>query len=171
MPEHPQAQSHEILPHWGRMTRICASNLTIIGSDDGLSPGRRQALTWTNCGILLIGPLETNLKKIVIEINTFSFKKLHLNHKLKKTTWGMLSSLPAGPWSAVKKTKKILFAPLWYTGLCHFLNYDIWKMTHSHHIIYWFRQWLAACLAPNLCLNQFWIGHQWIKFESKCKYL
>ena len=34
-------------------------NLTIIGSDNGLSPGRRQAITWTNAGILLIGPLGT----------------------------------------------------------------------------------------------------------------
>ena len=32
----------------------CISKLTIIGSDDGLSPGQRQA--WTNAGILLIEP-------------------------------------------------------------------------------------------------------------------
>ena len=30
--------------HWGRVTHICVSNLTIIGSDNGLSPGRRQAI-------------------------------------------------------------------------------------------------------------------------------
>ena len=46
--------------HWGRMTHICVGNLTIIGSDNGLSPGRRQAITWTNVGILLIGPQGTN---------------------------------------------------------------------------------------------------------------
>ena len=28
------------------MTRICVGYLTIIGSDNGLSPGRRQAITW-----------------------------------------------------------------------------------------------------------------------------
>ena len=32
------------------------SELTIIGSDNGLSPGRRQAIIWANAGILLIGP-------------------------------------------------------------------------------------------------------------------
>ena len=32
---------------------VCISNLTIIGSDNGLSPGRRQAIIWTNAGILL----------------------------------------------------------------------------------------------------------------------
>ena len=29
--------------HWGRVTHICVSDLTSIGSDNGLSPGRRQA--------------------------------------------------------------------------------------------------------------------------------
>ena len=60
------------------MTHICVSNLTIIGSDNGLSPGRRQAIIWTNAGILLIGPLETNFSEIFIEILTFSFKKMRL---------------------------------------------------------------------------------------------
>ena len=34
--------------------RICISNLTIIGSDNGLSRGQYQAIIWTNVGILLI---------------------------------------------------------------------------------------------------------------------
>ena len=41
----------------GRVTHICVSKLNIIGSDNGLSPGRRQAIIWTNVWILLIGPL------------------------------------------------------------------------------------------------------------------
>ena len=39
---------------------IYISKLTIIGSNNGLSPVRRQAIIWTNAGILLIGPLGTN---------------------------------------------------------------------------------------------------------------
>ena len=66
------------LIHWGRVTHICVSDLTIIGSDNGLSPGRRQAIIWTNAGILLIGPLGTNFSEIVIEILKFSFKKMRL---------------------------------------------------------------------------------------------
>ena len=31
------------LTHWGRVTHICVGNLIIIGSDNGLSPDRRQA--------------------------------------------------------------------------------------------------------------------------------
>ena len=42
------------LTHWGRVTHICVDNLTIIGSDNGLLPGRRQAIILINAGILLI---------------------------------------------------------------------------------------------------------------------
>ena len=52
---------------------------TSHGSDTGVSPGRRQAIIWTNAGILLIGPLGTNVSEISIEIHTFSFKEMHLN--------------------------------------------------------------------------------------------
>ena len=40
----------------------------IIGSDNGLSPGRCQAINQTNAGILSIGPLGTNFSEILIEI-------------------------------------------------------------------------------------------------------
>ena len=63
---------------WGPMTHICVSKLTIIGSDNGLSPGRCQAIIWTIVGILLIGPLGTKFSEISIAIHTFSFKKMHL---------------------------------------------------------------------------------------------
>ena len=64
--------------HWGRVTRICVSKLTNIGSDNGLSPGRRQAIIWTNDEILLIGVLGTNFSANLIEIQTFSFWKNRL---------------------------------------------------------------------------------------------
>ena len=68
-----------ILTHWGRVTHICLSELTIIASDNGLSPGRRQAIIWHNAGLLLIEPLGTNFSDISIGIQTFSFNKMHLN--------------------------------------------------------------------------------------------
>ena len=74
-----------LLTHWGRVTHICVSKLTIIGSDNGLSPGRRQAITWTNAGILLIGPLGTNFNETSIGIHTFWIKKIHL--KLSSGKW------------------------------------------------------------------------------------
>ena len=60
------------------MTHICVSKLNIIGADNGLSPGRRQAIFWTNAEILLILTLETNFSEILSEIHAFSFKKMHL---------------------------------------------------------------------------------------------
>ena len=64
------------LTHWGRVMHRC--KLTIIGSDKVLSPGRRQAIIWTKAGILSIGPLGTNFNEILIKIQTFSFKEMHL---------------------------------------------------------------------------------------------
>ena len=66
------------LTHWGRATHICVGKLTTIGSDNGLLPGRRQAIIWTNARVLLIGPVGTNFSEILIGIQTFSFKKMHL---------------------------------------------------------------------------------------------
>ena len=67
-----------VLTHAGRVTHICVGKLTIIGSDNGLSPDRRQAIIWTNAGILLIRTLGTNFSEILSEIYIFSFKKIHL---------------------------------------------------------------------------------------------
>ena len=58
---------------------ICVGKLTIIGSDNGLSPGRRQAIIGNNAGILLIGSVGINFSEIPIVIHTFSFRKMHLN--------------------------------------------------------------------------------------------
>ena len=66
------------LTHWGQVTHICVSKLTITGSDNGLSPERCHTIIWTNAGILLIGPLGTNFSEILIEIQTFSLKKIRL---------------------------------------------------------------------------------------------
>ena len=65
-----------ILTLWGQVTHRCVGNLTIIGSDDGLSPILRQAIIWSNAGMLLIRPLGTNFSEILIEIHIFSYKKI-----------------------------------------------------------------------------------------------
>ena len=63
------------LTRWGRVTHICVSKLT-IGSHNGLSPARRQAIIWTSAGILLIWPLGRN---------TSEFKKMNL--KMSSVKW------------------------------------------------------------------------------------
>ena len=46
------------MSHLSWVTHIYVAEQTIIVSVNGLSPGRHQAIIWTNAGILLIGPLE-----------------------------------------------------------------------------------------------------------------
>ena len=67
------------LTHWS------VSKLTIIGSDNGLSPGRHQAIIWANAGILLIRPLGANFSEILFEILTLSFKKMQF--KVSSAKW------------------------------------------------------------------------------------
>ena len=105
--------SYHWITHWGRVTHICIGNLTIIGSDNGLSPGRRQAITWTNVGLLLIGPLGTNFSEMLIEIHTFSIKKIHL-----KMSSGKMTAILSRPQCDNKNCE-----------LCHYQWYQslLWK--------------------------------------------
>ena len=96
-------------------------NLIITGSDNGLSPGRRQAIIWTNAGILLIEPLGTNFSEILIEILTFSLKKMHL--KVLSAKWR-----PFYPGLNVLKT-----FPKWLKERQSSSNYCI-KINKSHNI-------------------------------------
>ena len=70
---HLPLQYHKPLTHWGRVTHICARILTIIGSDNSLSPGR----------ILSIGPqkqISVNLKR-----NLYIFiQKVHVKMSFGK---------------------------------------------------------------------------------------
>ena len=66
---------------WRVMPHHTTENMcqyTNVGSGNGLSPGQCQAIIWTNAGILLNWPLGTNFSEILIEIYTFSVKKMHL---------------------------------------------------------------------------------------------
>ena len=44
---------------------------TIIDSDNGLSPGRRQAIIWANAGILLMEHVGTSFSEIFIQFKHF----------------------------------------------------------------------------------------------------
>ena len=94
------------LTHWGRVTHICVSKQTSIGSDNGLSPDRRQAIIWTNVGILLIGPLGTNFSEISNEIHILSFRKILL--KISSGKWrlfclGLNELTVLNSWSSMVK--------------------------------------------------------------------
>ena len=68
-----------LVPH------IWSINQVSIGSDNGLSPIRRQIIIWTNAGLLSIGPLGTNFTEILTKVQNFSFTKMHL--KISSVKW------------------------------------------------------------------------------------
>ena len=105
-------QQYLWLTHLGRVAHICVNKLTIIGSDNGLVPGRRQTSIWTNAGTFLIGPLGTNFSEILIAIETFSFKKMHL--KISSAKWRPfclgLSELTHWGWNKVTAILQMTFS-------------------------------------------------------------
>ena len=85
-----------VLTHWGRVTHICVGKLTIIGSNNGLSPGRRQAIIWTNDKILLIGPLGTNFSEIWnFNRNSNIFVQ---ENAFENAVWKMAAIFPRPQW-------------------------------------------------------------------------
>ena len=64
---------------------MCVDNLTINGPDNGLLPGRHQAIIWSHAGILSFEPLRTNFSEILIEIHIFLLKKNAFGNVVWKT--------------------------------------------------------------------------------------
>ena len=118
------------------MTHICVSKLTITGSDNGLSPGRR---IWTNPEILLIGPLGTKFSEILIEIHTFSFNKMHLK-------------MPSGKWRPFCLGINVL--TLW--GL------HKWLLFYRHFQMH-FPEWKVVYFESQFITVNCSCGYNWIK--------
>ena len=133
------------LNHWGRVTHICVGKLTLIGSDKGLSPGRRQAIIWTNAGILLRYPLGTNFSEILIEFYTFSFKKMHL--KTSSAKWRLVY-LGRNELMFMQPGKPILLTRLLNPPPSRsqlYLDYPIFSNYH----LSWIMQWhIGVKIAP-----------------------
>ena len=92
---------------------ICVNKTTRIGADNGLSPGRRQAIIWTNAGLMLDRPVGTKFSGILIEILTFSFKKMH--SKMWSVKWrpfcvglNVLNPGPVDVWDTNLQISKLL---------------------------------------------------------------
>ena len=62
-----------------RIYMYASANQNTIGSDYGLLHVRRQAIIWTNAGLLLIGPLGTHFSEIWIKIQHFLYKNAYEN--------------------------------------------------------------------------------------------
>ena len=107
----------QLLSHWGRVTHICVIKLSIIGSDNGLSPGRRQAIIWTSAETLLISALRTNFSEIFSDIQMSWFKKIHL--KMSSENGGHFVS-----------------ASMCYGLKCEVVSYEGWNKPNSLWMLY-----------------------------------
>ena len=117
---------------------ICVVKLTITGSDNGLLPGRRQAI-WTNAGILLIGPLGINFIENLIGIQTFSFKKIHL--KMSSAKWRPFClGLNALNWVCYTRLLALTLTRCWAVierqGQCSWFPTCILYMSVISHILH-----------------------------------
>ena len=68
-------------------------NWVSIGSGNGLSPIRHQAITWTNAVLLSTGLLGTNFSEIWVRILSFSFNKMHFKISSARMAAIYLSSI------------------------------------------------------------------------------
>ena len=131
-----------VLTYWGRVTHIRVGKLTIIGSDNGLSPGRRQAIIWTNAGILLIGSLGTNFSEILIATETFSFKKMHL--KMSSAKWRLFGL-------GLNELKLLSLNIANYSLICQGQGV---KFSGTETIIYWDLSQCHGCWCPGSLRRQ-----------------
>ena len=159
----------------------CVCKLTTIGSDNGLSACRRQAIIWTNAAILLIGPLGTNFSEISIESHTFLFRKMHL--KLSSRKWRpfcLCLNVLLEHWFQTLSSKSRLHTSWIYKHLNNFAfllfqlkvpitilrPYDIWVITESGMA----RHPLGAELLPESMTPDFQMdpwGQTSVKFQLK----
>ena len=119
------AADHIMLTHWDRMTHMCVSKLTIIGSDNDLSPDRRQAVIYINAGLFLIGPLGANFFEILIEILTFSLKKMRMKVSSAKRRPFCLGLNVLTPWllMTVRRRRNGLWHQQpWYWQILRFVS-------------------------------------------------
>ena len=92
----------EILTHLPRVPHIWNVSALVqlimkcvsIGSVNGLSPLRRQTITWINAGLLSTGLRRTNFSEILIGILSFSFTHMYL----KLSSANMAAILSRGRW-------------------------------------------------------------------------
>ena len=138
---------------------ICVNKITSIGSDDDLSPGRRQAIVLTNAGVLLIWPLGSNISEIFIGIHVSPFKKMHLkmsSAKCRTFSLGLnVLMCPVGhSWNSEAMSVS------WWCTMCHafFDSFVHWLRKPPHYIDYIFLNetpWLSDNLISDIALQDF----------------
>ena len=169
----PHPRGLILITHWGRMTYICTSKLTITGSESGLSPGWRQAIIWTNARICLIRNLGTHFSEILSKIHAFSLTKMHL--KISSGKWRPfclgLNVLSRGEWIT-----DIATTP-GYSNITMLSLFQIseasktpWILRENHHasVVWNWYHWVSIAYICKIA-----IATKWYRFHTtdKCGFL
>ena len=115
-------------------------NWVSIGSDNSLLPIRRQAIIWTNVGILLIQTLGRNFSEILSKIHTFSFKKMHF--KIPSKWWPFWSGADELTFLVLKLESNRI------------IRYIPWLLISC--LLYYIRSWSTLLPDGTNYLNQCW---------------
>ena len=112
--------------HWGRVTHICIDELWQHCSDNGLSPGRRQTIIWTNAGLLSIGTIFNEIVveiyiKMSMKISSWKWRPSCLGLNVLTKWWHLIILNPPSPTLSISKLvfpphKYLITEGSWPTG-------------------------------------------------------
>ena len=117
------------------MAHICVIKLTIIGSDNGLLPERRQTIIWTNAAILLIQNLGTTFSETLGEIHTPCVKNMH-----KNIVCGMAAKLSRHQCKKPTQRRKMTARMVVWREECHnhvAKSYSQFETEHQGRLCQW----------------------------------
>ena len=118
------------LTHWGRVTHICVGKQTIIGSDNGLSPGRRQAFYLNQCRNIVNWNLGNKLQWKFIQNSNIFIQENAFENVVRK----LVAILPqpqcvnGALWHSAEIN---IAAGVWWVWKLYFENYCISQGTMS----------------------------------------
>ena len=134
---------------------------TIIGSDKGLSPGRHQAIIWTNAGIFLIWTLRTNFSQI---------RYFHYRKCIWKSCWKMAAIL-SQPQCVNKNSRLQVHMPNTATTVtCPLISWGLWFVASDTiwDTFYWHGLTLIQAWISNYMPGKVWdeITYPFLNFNG-----
>ena len=113
-----------MITHWDRVTHICVSQLIIIGSDNGLSPDRRQAIIWNKWWNIVIWTLG---KKFQWNLNRNLYIFIQEN-AFENVVWKLAVILSRPQCVKSYQLFPCCWPPLWRSSLCSRVSL-LWAQT------------------------------------------
>ena len=142
------------MSHWGRVRHICVTKITIIGSDNGLAPIRRQAIIWTNAGIMLFWTLRNKLQWNFNQ-NPYIFNQ---ENAFENAVWKM-EAICLGLNVLFRQTKKTNQCR-WSHNLRRWQRYDVSQINNIRN------SFTTNCFASDLVCVKTITYFVWSQFQS-----